>query len=355
MMSQYTHVYIGIPIWVFGTVGNILTLVVCRQKNTRKMKITAYLQALAVSDTVVLQLYLLPLILFPFVPESAGAGVPPLVCNLGEFLLGLFADFSVWILVGVTFHRLLSLWFPIKANQVCTPKTPWFVLTGIFLSMVIKNFHVLFVDRGRTVTTVINENQTMIMKSNFYQSSTIGINISQTSENPPINRNNTEGRHTNSMPFCIPQNAAHWEFIFFTYYYINLILSTIIPFLILLICNICIIGKLACRRRHHNIISSSTAGNADKTNHVSIMLLLTSFLFICLLSPVYIEIGMLRYAIESASQYVNMNPGFIASYLQILNYAINFLLYAVSSPAFRADLKLIMCRKQRVNVHPSTQ
>ena len=142
------------------------------------------------------------------------------------------------------------------------------------------------------------------------------------------------------------------------YFYVEMFIAFILPFILLVLMNSFIIHTL--RTRANLIVSKSesqgqTEGQSSKMKNsekqIYVTLLLVTFTFLILTTPVYILF------IYVMSVGVGTTPRGYATYFIIYqvgektyftNYAINFFLYVISGQKFRADLvKLFRCHREK--------
>lgn len=140
------------PIFIIvGTIGNILSVIILLQPKIVKSTSALYLIVLAFSDTVVLYTGLMRHWLqYEFglhVRHYSEAG-----CKIHIFLTYFSLDFSAWLLVAVTFDRLVLVWFPHKAKHRCTKSTGCIIISTIFVFLVAVNAHILHGSASRNIT-----------------------------------------------------------------------------------------------------------------------------------------------------------------------------------------------------------
>ena len=156
---------------------------------------------------------------------------------------------------------------------------------------------------------------------------------------------------------CVPWGKGT-HFIGQFYFYTEMIIAFILPFILLLIMNCVIIYTL--KSRSNLIISTSQSqGQGENEGHVkkaktsdrqiTITLLVVTFSFLLLTTPIYVLfIYMMSFRMG------NTPRGFATFYFiyhlgeksYYTNYAINFFLYVISGQKFRNDLiNLLLCKK----------
>ena len=156
---------------------------------------------------------------------------------------------------------------------------------------------------------------------------------------------------------CVPWGKGT-HFIKQFYFYIEMVIAFILPFILLLIINCVIIFTL--KKRSSLIISTSelqgqgqNEGQTKKAKtsdrQITITLLVVTFSFLLLTTPIYI-----LFIYNMPFRMVNTPRGFATFYFiyhlgeksYYTNYAINFFLYVISGQKFRTDLvNLFLCNK----------
>ena len=145
------------------------------------------------------------------------------------------------------------------------------------------------------------------------------------------------------------------------WYWIDGLMTFVIPFSILFISNLIIIIKLlqAKKKRDVEMNVGDKEGKGTRTKSTTIMLLVVSFAFLILVSPrMIIYLGAFTGVFNPSNSKSNVQFVFsksAADYLYYMNNAINFVLYFMSGPRFRnAFLSIICFWRGRVAKGPST-
>lgn len=142
----------------FGTIGNVLSIMVLTKKSIRNNTSAIYLSTLAVSDLFSLYTGLLrQWISYTFDYDIRNFSV--LICKMHLFLVYFSLDFSAWLLVAVTFDRVIKTCLPHVANTMLTRKTAAISASTVGLILFLLNCHV-FYGMG-TVTKVVNSTVTV--------------------------------------------------------------------------------------------------------------------------------------------------------------------------------------------------
>lgn len=111
-------VFLGFVIFV-GILGNLLTLVVMRQKSMRRSSVAVFLSALAVFDSLVLIQMLLNRWLFA-VAGIEFQGISHTACKLTYLLFHTSFTLSSWLQMFVAGEGFIVVSSPLKAKVICT-------------------------------------------------------------------------------------------------------------------------------------------------------------------------------------------------------------------------------------------
>uniref|UniRef100_A0A1I8IR39 Endo/exonuclease/phosphatase domain-containing protein n=1 Tax=Macrostomum lignano TaxID=282301 RepID=A0A1I8IR39_9PLAT len=123
---------------------------------------------------------------------------------------------------------------------------------------------------------------------------------------------------------------------------LDLTLTAFVPFLVIATCNIKIVCKLRDVRKNSGLSASQSAFGGYRT---TVMLLLTTFVFIALTAPVKIYLTVIGGSQPSGLD-AKSDPNRFYSHrvvwsimiaLQFANHCCNFLLYCASNPKFRSE------------------
>ncbi|ESN92976.1 hypothetical protein HELRODRAFT_69644 [Helobdella robusta] len=113
--------YVYPIIFIFGVLGNILSLSVLLRKNMRKKSMSSYLSVLSMFDTLSLTCWcLIPYIEYGNKFRLIDWSI--LTCKGSWFVNYAVGDLSVWLVVAVTVERFIAVCYPLKAAFMCRKK-----------------------------------------------------------------------------------------------------------------------------------------------------------------------------------------------------------------------------------------
>ena len=106
-------------ILLFGTFGNVMTVIILRKLRSGWSAMNVYLTALALSDTAMLYSVALPMWSRKVLDYDIYAS-HVVVCKLGIWMMVTTATLLAWLLVALTAQRAASVIWPHRVNVICT-------------------------------------------------------------------------------------------------------------------------------------------------------------------------------------------------------------------------------------------
>lgn len=298
-------------VWVFplivlvGTIGNALSFVIMIQREMRQTPTFFYLAALAIADTVMLYLSALK----TWIRMISGfemLHINNFCCKFLTFLIHFSIHFSAWLIVAVTVERFLAVWFPLKANTMCSVSRARFVTFMTALIFILINIHVLWTAELLPAPNSINPDK-LICAAYAYQ-----------------------------------------NFVCNVFPWINLVLYSFLPFAILLVLNSLIV---VCLVRNQNIVTSSMTKDdrfmRNTHRKLAITLLAISFVWIITTIPR----PLYQLFSPKPKSFDDMARGVLGKVICFLlmyaNHSINFFLYCLTGQRFRIELSKFVRQCQR--------
>ena len=124
-------ILIMFPIFiVFGTVTNIITILVFLRKSLRSSNTAYVLIMLAATDTLNLYMGALPRWLRSLTEEYIETR-SKVSCQVYNYFMSVFAMFQPWLILVFTMERVISIVEPFKVKQICTTRN-----TNKYLSLI---------------------------------------------------------------------------------------------------------------------------------------------------------------------------------------------------------------------------
>ncbi len=319
--SFYILMVSHLLVWIFGSIGNILSLILFSRKEFR-VSLTGFLfQSLAFFDLIVVQDLIQSICWWIGLPNFLT--ITSWSCKLRLWIVVSARLIGVWILISVGIERVVCVIKPHQAKILLSRKRG-----KIFLLVLICCVLTLQIPQILTSESV-----------GFYDQFLGKI-----------------------QRYCIPNGSgAVGYYMYNVESWVFLCIYSLIPFTILIIINTIIIVSLhkAHKRRQLLMVGGSSGQGKGKTKDgtstnapsdeaggpqltsLTTMLLSISFSFIVLTCPWCIHI-LLR-NIASINIKILGHSSFV---LLVINHSINFVLYCLSGKRFRQEfINLICCRK----------
>ena len=304
-VSEWLWKTIGPVIFLTGITGNILVLWVLKRLRFTSSSTLVHLFVLALADLGVLCSGLLRLwVLYVF--DYDVRHISDFGCRFHMYFTYTIMDFSAWILVSVTCERVVCVYFPLHVKAWCTASRACWRLVLTFFVLSVVNCH-MFWSYGLSVKD--GELSCQLLDKRMY---------------------------------------IYDRYIFV---WVDLCFVSLLPFAIMIVCNIFIIRTL--RRQYfythwngstltkENAVYSSR--NKKHTTTIRLLLVVTSF-FACSTMPaslVYIvEAFVKRECAWKTNAQVQL-AWTVTYLLQFTNYAANFLLYTARSRKFRTKVLVL--------------
>ena len=263
--------------------------------------------ALAVADTLVLWIGLPDHFLIEL--HNIDIRVSPVACKLYQFLNSSSICAANWLIIIFSVFRLISVYVPHKVTFYCSKKRAYL---AIFL----------------TVFVTLCYHTHFLITWGYHEI-----------------KDATDGNYSDCF---VPKK--HENFYSDYHLWIMLIMLSLVPFAVLIICNILIIFKL----RKANILRqtmNSTASSSD-SNSLTAMLVSISVLFLVTQAP-----QIVTTIIENKTNWDNYSLEFQAGYLLLeavtklltyVNNVANFFCYCISGKQFRQEfITLLTCSRRK--------
>ncbi|KAL3836668.1 hypothetical protein ACJMK2_022090 [Sinanodonta woodiana] len=297
---QQKGLYLLTPLGLFGSIASLVTLSRMKLFFTSAM----YMAALAIVDGISLVIKL------TFVEiKRSQISIGGTACALFYYNGTWTQQYSNWILVAMTFERFIAIRFPLKVSKFCTKRNTFAVLLIILFTIMILNCHFLWT---------------------FH-----------------------EVPHPLFKYECMPR-PEYETFLAKKWYWIDGVSYAMLPCLLLLICNGCIIHKIRASTGKQLDLTNNMHINAGDKNkqqkQVTIMLLSLSIVFTILTLPNCIFF-IVKDEIQINSNYKVARFYLIYNviyFLSDINQSINFYLYCVAGRKFRQKfIEVFTCKENR--------
>ena len=290
--------WLRIVMFFVAILGNSLSFLVFSTKQYRDNLHSMLYRILAVTDTLVVTindgLDLLPM---KMVGQSLLA-YNLTSCKIIGVLFFWLRALSIWLLVPIALERFIAVWFPYRASRLNT-KTRYGCMI-LVLSIIIFAFY------APTFRTMVHH----IFMLN-------GQKISS----------------------CYHLGTHHEHLMWYSkiFNWVNLLVSSLLPFLCIITFNMAIIyGLLKSRTRLWKTLSK--AANSEMYTRVVILLLISiTTIILSLPYPIYFIVISCRCEWVTSPKIILL--GFILPILDSISHSINIVLYCISGRQFRENLR----------------
>ena len=296
--NEYLDVFITystLVISIFGIGGNILCLLIMLRPPVREMPHSIMCAALALADLLFLVVHLaLPLAaILTGEPMQHLAWLNRPMCKFVMSLPYLCLHLDANIIVGLSIQRVICVFRPMHASQIITKFRIKLYLTVIFIFFILLNAE-------------------SAIRYDWYE----------------ITEGNLVIKMCESMHFYgLPRKLWVIKDL------LTALLSSFIPLIIISVCNVALLVKLARRQQMQAQLGVNTNQSEHaRTNHTIIAIMVA---FVVLLSPAYIYFMTVSQGNFTANDPIMR----ILALGAMVNPSINFLLYFLSSSMYRKAVK----------------
>ncbi|XP_025104655.1 probable G-protein coupled receptor 139 [Pomacea canaliculata] len=288
----------------FGTFGNVMIIVIMRRmrQGQSSNSMSLYFTALAVSDLLILYTGLPQVWMF----RTFGFQLYRLhvsICKLIPFFTYSCGTGSTWLIVAMTMQRLMSVVWPHHKSFSCTERK-----VGLVIAM---------------IATI-----------------QIGFNVSKIISYELING------------VCDIVNEELWYYDQVIYPWIDVVITTLIPFAVLVIGNSVLLWTVIQSVKVARVMTSGRGDQVNtrrkKASTLTVTLITVSMVFLLLTMPMntYFLIVNDISNEETIIQWASRSFAFAILDLAWFSHsAINFYIYCLTGSKFRNELKSLFCRR----------
>nr|QVK45798.1 G protein-coupled receptor [Proales similis] len=323
---------------VFGTVTNLLSLLVLIRPRMRIHSTFTYLIFLSVCDLLVLYFGLLRDLMVEIYEINI---TNELVCKFHVFSFYFVLHLASWLLVAVNIDRLIAASFLTLSKRWCTPRNAVKVSLVIALFLFVLNSHFILLVGSDPSTA--NQSPATALDSSRSVKSNQSVSVAQHDQTT-----NRSAQPVNPFvyKFCvIDQDWPIYNLFFQTVFpWIDISAQVVLPFIIMLICNVNIIQKVLLAKNRTN---GKNSKRLRKIRGMCVMIVTVSILFFILEAPALIFICLMqsKYFHDLTRPEIRLFWA-VANLMMYFNHGINFLSYCMTGTKFRRELiKLLFLNK----------
>ena len=305
---------------IAGIIGSVVSLIVLTRKKNKKTTTTILLIALATVDIFTLTVTLInnPTIACQIHFHSVGYTLKyALMIPYQVYLAFLPFVVGYWLILIVTFERVLSVAVPLKIRSICTKRV---ILVCVFCVIIL--------------TSILYIPNIFIFEVNKDENNTYHVSLGWLGK-----------RRSTMKAFLLVRS----------------IIGTITPVLGVCVSNI-IISALHCINAKWRQASTTVVKGNSKERSVTKTVLTISVVFMVCLIPSMITSLMILFDESSEYYQYSSNVFYLMRYinvlLEVINCSSHFVIYIVTNPMYRRDFKDIFmcccCRTRTTNDLPHT-
>lgn len=291
---------------IFGTIGNVISMVVLCRSGFRNLVSAVYLRCLTIVDLIVLYTGLVRKIIFFLLGIDIRLYFPA-ICGTHMWLTYVSLQCSAWIRIAFTIQRLFCIWLPYGSRYRFTKRAARIKIFIVALFIALLNSHTIY---GRVTV--------------FY---------------PLFNSTSCDYVTEDYSIFF----EVYWSIIDFCLY-------SAFPSVFMLIGNMLIIIKVIKSRKGIQRNSSSRTNSSSRNSNFSsmtIILIMLNIFFIIFTSPS----GIILITIGNSMEYEDDNLIWrlfdIFDVVSYLDNSLNFVLYCLSGSLFRQEVIKLFCPRRR--------
>lgn len=290
---------------LLGTFGNVFSFVILKSKAMLKFSTYFFLMLMAVTDTLVLYVGLLPL----WVSQVSGLDIRNMsnfVCKVSNSFGSMVSDCSVWLIISVSVERYLVVCHPFRASALCSADTAKRIAILLVVAFLLLNVHFLW---------------TVHVQEYSYGQRKI-----------------TQCYFTDRWI----EEAWPW---------VDAIVYSILPFFIILFFNVLIVRHVLIARGQRNTLQNiypQRRPSQEGSTRLTLMLLTVSLSFLLTTLPTTVVSICAQFWDPSSQGDLSQRASYqlkrtITELLMYANHSINFYLYCATGQKFRHQLAWMVC------------
>jgi hypothetical protein len=373
-IAAYIYKTFTVVFLLVGTVTNLISAIVYSKKRMRKTSYAIYLFALAIVDLLVtlngnVRLFLMSYE-FDFLKTRASElhratamdtwhrqifkgidirHVSLFACRSHRFSTYFLLEFSSIILSMLSIDRFFGCALVLKSSRFCKPSIASKAVVCSLAICFLFNFH-FFIFMGYEEYVEVRDDDP----------------LDALNDTNSTNINNFTSQLVKVL-ICEPNPHNYWYARFWeVYFYLDSAFYCIVPFLIMLFCNLSIITKIiksrvnskqvivAKNKKNNSSILLKNKGNAMLAGErrISIILILISVSFLVLTAPVFImeNLDVSLYLAYRPQYEIGLSLAYMCMYA---NHVINFFFYCYIGPNFRNEARKlfpsVLCPRRKEN------
>lgn len=315
LTETIVYKYICLTIFIIGIIGNLLSVLVFSRPSLRHRSCAIYFLALAITDIASLCASFIDTVLPSF--NNVTLTVKSLfICKLNPLMVYFTTDLSNFLLAAASIDRAVSIQCPLNSNKFCRARIAILIIIGMSIAMILINGHISW---GFDILEVLPSVWACVSSKEKYLFSKI-----------------------------------RYDRFYAIFDALDMLFAVVIPFIVMLICNIIILIRvLTSRRSIRSIIKTTMRSKKSRKKHekekqLTVMLLGSAAAFLVFTLPTEINDTIRAFRPNPVTQTKGAMALMTAIFIAMgqFNHAIHFYIYTLTGGVFRKELIQLFSFKQ---------
>ena len=244
LTETIVYKYICLTIFIIGVIGNFLSVLVFSRSSLRRRSCVVYFLALAITDIASLCASFIDTVLPSFNNETLTAKVL-FICKLNPLMVYFTTDLSNFLLAVASIDRAVSIQCPLNSKRFCRARIAIYIIIGMSMTLLLINGHIFWGFEIIEVATMVR--------------------VCMPSKSKEVNFNE--------------RNSIKYDRFYAIFDSLDMLFAVVIPFIVMLICNIIILVRVITSRRSIRTIITTTIRSKkfrkrhEKEKQLTVMLL----------------------------------------------------------------------------------
>ncbi|CAF3815304.1 unnamed protein product, partial [Rotaria magnacalcarata] len=307
--------YICLTIFVIGVIGNSLSVLVFSRPSLRHRSCAVYFLALAITDIASLCASFIDTVL-PSYNNVTLTTKSLYICKLNPLMVYFTTDLSNFLLAIASIDRAVSIQCPLTSTRFCRARIAIYIILVMSVIFLLINGHLFW-----------------------------GFEIS---EIDPSNEVCMPSKLKNA--FSNGNKSITYDRFYAVFDSLDMLFAVVIPFIVMLVCNILILIRVITSRRSIRAIITTTIQSKkhrkrhEKEKQLTVMLLGSAAAFLVFTLPTEINDTVRAFRPSNISQTKGAMALLTAIFIAMgqLNHAIHFYIYTLTGGVFRNELMQLL-------------
>ena len=294
-MLKPIYICLGVIVLLFGSLGNLITCVISLRKKMRQTSSGLYLSSLAIIDTLFLYIQIVPQIVI-FLKGNIVL-VDIFICKTLPFFVNYIDYLSAWLRLCFTIERTVAVTLPYIYRVYFSRRITVFILLACCVILAVTTSPIIFFS-------------------------------------------------TSNGDYCKYKNIK-WRYVLS---WIDIVVSTIVPFTGIILSNSILIYSLCKARRQRQHLTDSQVD----IHMITVMCIATSFSFVLSTAPIRAYLISNNSYLYDSVPVINLRSPVrydvkvLLGSFRYINSSVNFLLYCISGSVFRQELLKLFKKTNQV-------